>query len=112
MKLDQIITALEAEPYCKKSSHETEDLVSFVAGDLMSDILTSDDEHMVLITSLSTDQVIRTADFVGAKAIILVNGKKPSDSLLTLAKSTSISVLGTNERMFDVCIRLGKVLGK
>jgi hypothetical protein len=85
-------------------------ITNFVASDLMSDVLTVDDEDFVLITSLTSDQVARTADIVGARAILLVNGKQPQPRLIALAEELNISLLSTPERMFKTCWILGAAL--
>jgi len=110
MTYDDILKLLNGTVCHRNAGWGQEKVRTFVAGDLMSDILTLEEDHMVLVTSLSTDQTIRTADFVGAKAVILVNGKKPTDSLLALASSSDIAVLTTEMRMFDVCRVLGNSL--
>lgn len=104
-----MIAALDAKVYNRSRDFDDCQIDHVVAGDLMSDILTMELDHLVIITSLATDQVVRTADFVGAKGVILANGKKPSESLLNLARESDISVLATNYRMFETCVRLGKI---
>lgn len=92
------------------STAATADITNFVAGDLMSDILTLEDDYFVLLTSLATEQTIRTADFVGARAVVLVNNKRAPAPMLALAKELNISILTTPCRMFRACLELGKEL--
>ena len=47
-----------------------------VASDLMSEVLVAEEENLLLITALNTEQTIRTAHIVDALGILLVNGKK------------------------------------
>lgn len=79
------------------------------AGDLMSEVLVVDEDNMVIVTSLNTDQVIRTADIVGAAGIILVNGKRPQPAMVELAENTGITLLSAPLNMFDACVRLGEL---
>ncbi|MFW5800492.1 MAG: hypothetical protein ACOCVC_00550 [Spirochaeta sp.] len=78
--------------------------------DLMSDVLTVDHEDFLLVTSLTSDQVARTADIVGAVGIVLVNGKSPQPGLQSLAAELGIPVLGTKLACFDFAVALGKLL--
>jgi len=110
MTYDQIIEQVKATMHFGCSTADSAQITNFVAGDLMSDILTLEDEYFVLITSLATEQTLRTADFVGARAVLLVNGKKPQPRMLELAKDLNISILSSPFRMFKVCLLLGKHL--
>lgn len=107
MTYAQMIAALDAQVYNRSRDFDDCTIEHVVAGDLMSDILTMELDHLVIITSLATDQVVRTADFVGAKGVVLANGKKPSESLLNLARESDISILSTQHRMFETCVKIG-----
>ena len=52
-----------------------------VASDLMSDVLIVDEDDMLLITSLASDQVLRTAQIVGATGVVIMNGKPLSSPM-------------------------------
>ncbi len=111
MTYERILSLLQGTMHHKcNTADSASDISNFIAGDLMSDILTHEDEYFVLVTSLSTDQTVRTADFVGARAVLLVNGKKPQAGMLKLAQEINISILTTPLRMFTVCWLLGKEL--
>jgi predicted transcriptional regulator len=81
-----------------------------VASGLMSDVLVSEEEGILLVSNLSTPQVVRTADMVGAYAILITNGKMISDDMKELAEELAITLLHTDMSMFDVCYKLGKIL--
>lgn len=110
MTYETILSLVNGTMHAACTTARTADITNFVAGDLMSDVLTLEDEYFVLITSLATEQTIRTADFVGARAVMLVNNKKPQAGMLALAKELNISVLTTPYRMFRTCLILGKAL--
>ncbi len=80
-----------------------------VAGDLMSDILVSVDAGDILVTSLATEQSIRTGDIVGASAVLLVNDKLPTHSMKELAEASEITLLATPLPLYDACIALGNL---
>ena len=81
-----------------------------LAGDLMSDVLVTDYDDLILVTSLSTEQTVRTADIVGARGILLVNDKIPQPAMKELAVQQDITVLSTPLSMFEACVSLGRLL--
>ncbi len=77
---------------------------SVVACDLMSDVLVVDDEDIVLLTSLASDQALRTAQVVGAVAVVIVNDKPLPDSMAEVAESLHITLAVSPLRKFDACV--------
>ncbi len=112
LTLKEIADDLECEIIHKGKNFSTSEIINVSAGDMMSEVLVSDEENRILVTALTTDQVIRTADIVEASGIILINGKQPQNSMRNLAVESDINLLSTNHSMFETCIRLGKLLGK
>ena len=82
-------------------------LHTVIASDLMSDVLVSVDDSALLVTSLATEQTVRSADLVGAIAILLVNDKLPTHEMKSIAESCGITVLETPMPMFEACVTLG-----
>ncbi|KGE73339.1 hypothetical protein [Spirochaeta lutea] len=112
MTYQTILRSLEAELHNTCTTYQEADITNFVASDLMSDVLVVEDEEFLLITSLSTEQAVRTADIVGARGILLVNGKRPQPGMLTLAKELNKTLITTPYRMFKTCTILGDILAK
>ena len=112
MTFQQIIDALKCEVIHKGNNFDSLNIINISAGDMMSEVLVSDEENRILVTALTTDQVIRTADIVEAIGIILINGKQPQNSMRNLASESDMTLLSTGLSMFEVCIVLGKLLGK
>jgi hypothetical protein len=81
-----------------------------IAGDLMSDVLVTIDQNYLLVTSLATDQAIRTADIAGAAAVLLVNDKLPTAAMKALAAESGIPLLATPLPMYEVCVALGALV--
>jgi len=81
-----------------------------VAGDLMSDILVTVETDMLLVTSLATDQAVRSADMVGSLAVLLVNDKLPTQGMRALAEDSGITLLATPMPLFETCVKLGSIL--
>lgn len=78
----------------------------------MSDVLVVDEEGVLMITALTSDQVLRTADIVGAAGIVLVSGKKPQQNLQKLAAEFNITLLSTPLSMFEACCAVGRLFGR
>jgi hypothetical protein len=81
-----------------------------VASDLMSDVLVVTREDFLLVTSLASDQMIRTADLVGAAGVVLVNGKQPPASSLKLAKDLTIALIASPLPKYEACLAIGAAL--
>ena len=110
MTFNDICKALDCETVVTATDHGSLDITEVIVSDLMSDVLTVEEEDFILVTSLASEQVIRTADIVGARGVMLVNGKRPSDSMITLAREDDITLLATKNRTFPACIALGALL--
>lgn len=79
------------------------DIHDIVVSDLMSDVLVTEHDDFLLVTSLTSEQVARTADIVDAKAILLSNGKRPQPALEALASQQGIPLMTSPLPTFDVC---------
>ena len=77
-----------------------------VASDLMSDVLVVDEDDLLLLTSLVSDQVLRTAQVVGAVGVVVVNGKQLPPSMVAVAHNLGVSLLSTRLSKFDACVAL------
>jgi hypothetical protein len=64
MKVEDVVKTLKGSLIAGGLSDRTVGAV--VANDLMSDVLLDDSEDILLLTSLASDQAIRTANIVGA----------------------------------------------
>ena len=110
MTLKDISENLGAEIIHTGQAFDSLDVRNISAGDMMSEVLVGDEENRIIVTALTTDQVIRTADIVEAAGIILINGKQPQQSMKQLAKESDITLISTEMSMFDTCIKLGTLL--
>lgn len=73
-----------------------------MASDLMSDVLTLDAEHTILITGLANLQTIRTAEMSDIHLVLLVRNKKASPEMINLANQSGISLIESPYSMFRV----------
>jgi hypothetical protein len=82
-----------------------------VASDLMSDVLLVDEEDMLLLTSLASDQVLRTAQIIGAVGVIVVNGKPLPSSMVEVAMQLRMTLATSKLSKYDACIAVHGALG-
>ena len=83
-----------------------EEILKIGASDLMSDLLTADSAGSLILTGLTTQQVVRAASIAGASAIILIRGKIPPQEVIDLAEEENIPLLTTPLSMFIASGRL------
>ena len=81
-----------------------------VASDLMSDVLMVDEEDMLLLTSLASDQVLRTAQIVGAVGVVVVNGKPLPSSMVNVAHDLRMTLATSPMAKYDACVAVYEAL--
>lgn len=102
MKLSEIANLLDAKIYCGEEFLDKEVQIG-VGSDLMSDVLAYVTDEAILLTGLVNPQVIRTAEMMDMKAVILLRGKTPTDAMIELADARSIIMMSTEKGMFHAC---------
>ena len=107
MTFDEVLAAVSGQPVHRSSRWSTQAIRYVVTGDLMSDVLITDRDEILLVTSLPSDQVARTADMVGACGVILVNGKPPQPSLVDLCSQLDLTLIRSPLGSFEASYRLG-----
>lgn len=76
------------------------------AADLMDDVLAAAAKDCVLLTGVTTPQVVQTARIAQVCAIVIVRKKKPSKDVIDLARSYNIPLMLTDYSLFVACGRL------
>jgi len=99
MKIKELSERIEGKVVCGEDRLDEEIACGF-SSDLMSDVLTTSSDKLVLITGLSNVQLIRTAEMSDISYIVMVRGKKISDEMLTLARENDMVLIETNYSMF------------
>ncbi|MBN2282649.1 MAG: hypothetical protein JXO48_02050 [Deltaproteobacteria bacterium] len=100
MKLDDIITILEGRVLTRTGTNDLE-IQSCGSADLMSDVLAfQTEESGLLLTGLTNQQVIRTAEMANINAIVFVRGKIPPQSTIDLAEELSIPLISCFHSMY------------
>ena len=72
----------------------------------MADVLSAVAQEAVLLTGLTTEQVMRTAQVSDVGCVVFVRGKKPGQRVLSLARSFKMPVLLTEYSLFVASGRL------
>ncbi len=83
-----------------------------VASDLMSDVLLVDSDDILLLTSLASDQVLRTAHIVGAMGVVVHNNKPLPSSMADVANKLGISLVTAPYAKYESCVRMHAALEK
>jgi len=72
------------------------------SSDLMSDVLTLDDHHIILITGLANVQLIRTVEMADVPVVLLCRNKKATPEMIDLANENGTILLETPFSIFRV----------
>ena len=105
MKLSEVVEVLDAK-VLNGVNHLDREIRTCGASDLMSDILAGLSEGSILLTGLTTIQVIRTAMVAEVGAVIFVRGKTPPQEVIDLAKEHQLPLISSPYSMFVSCGRL------
>jgi predicted transcriptional regulator len=99
MKLSDVVDTLKADLLTE--ANLATHVGSVEAADLLSDVLAWGKPGMLLLTGLVSPQVIRTAVVADLCGVVLVRGKRPSDSMLRLAREEAVPLLCTPLTAFE-----------
>jgi hypothetical protein len=109
MTLKEIVTELDAALLYAPADWEEQDVASVIASDLISDILVGEGEDQLLLTSLTSNQIVRTADLIGAVAIMLVHRRQVPPALEVAAREQDIPLFRSAIAKYDACVRIGRL---
>ena len=108
MKLREIVEILDAEILCTVKNESDVNITMACGSDLMSDVLAFIKSESLLLTGLTTPQVVYTAENSGVNVVCFVRGKKPQGEIVDLAKEKEIVLLAAKNGMFECCGKLYK----
>ncbi|MEE4286146.1 MAG: hypothetical protein V2I31_08365 [Mariniphaga sp.] len=94
MKISDIIKYTEARVVSGTLKIDKE-LDKAFSSDLMSDVLTLDEENILLITGLSNLQLVRTAEMADIHVVLLARGKQASPEMIELASENNLMIIET-----------------
>lgn len=99
MEIRKIAEILDANIVCGEEYLDRSIECGF-ASDLMSDVLTLDTEHLVLITGLANVQVVRTAEMADVSCILFVRNKTVTPEMINIASENNMVLLECRYSMF------------
>lgn len=112
MKLEHVAKELAADIVHRADSFGRAEVEYVMASDLMSDVLVTDRGNLLLVTSLASDQAVRTADIVGAVGVLVVNDKTLPAPMKTLAADLDMNLMRVKLPTFETCVRIGAMIGR
>ena len=107
MTIEEITKRINGEVICCEERISTQIEYAF-SSDLMSDVLTVENENMVLITGLANIQVIRTSEMADIDFIIFARDKKIGEEMVSLAKENNIVLVKSPHSIFYISGELFK----
>lgn len=111
MTMSEIADVLKADVLVKgEGVHKG--IKHVIASDLMSDVLLVDEDDMLLLTSLASDQVLRTAQIVGAVGVVVVNGKPLPSSMVNVANDLRMTLATSRFSKYDACVAVYTAINK
>ena len=101
MTIREIAQILGAQVLCGQDDLDRSVDHAF-ASDLMSDVLTLRNDHVMLITGLANMQTIRTAEMADIVCVIFARNKQVSPEMIALAEENGLIVLASKYSVFKV----------
>jgi len=71
--------------------------------DLMSDVLTLEEQTPLLITGLANTQSIRTAEMADIEIVLIARGKEVTQAMIDLAEENGIVLLSSPFSLYKIC---------
>ena len=105
MKISDLMTVLDGKLVAGGDDLD-QAVGGVVANDLMSDVLLSDEDDLVLLTSLASEQAVRTANIVGAVAVVVHNAKPIPQTMCQVANTLGIPLISSPLKKYDACVKL------
>ena len=102
MKLENIVEILGACVYTQVPLSGIE-IHAACGADLMSDALAFGGNKGLILTGLNNPQCIRTAEMLDLNSVVLVRGKVPDPSLISLADEKGIVLMKTDYTLYTAC---------
>lgn len=103
MNLAAIKRILQAEVLVGEEYLNQVEVLTVCGADLMSDVLAFTKEKTLLLTGLTNNQVVRTAEMIDLSGIVFVRGKKPGPDVLKMAEERRLPLLLTSYPLYEAC---------
>jgi len=98
MTIEEIAKVTQARILCGEDLNPP--ISRAFASDLMSDVLTLETDHTMLITGLANVQAVRTAEMSDISCILFARNKRVSDEMIRLARENNMVVMQTSYSVF------------
>ncbi len=102
MTAKEIARILEAEVITGEDALDTE-IPSAFGADMMSEVLAFLKGDALLLTGLTNQQAVRTAEMMDVLCIAYVRGKRPDQDAVSLARANGTILLATRFNMYHSC---------
>ncbi|MCX7750665.1 MAG: DRTGG domain-containing protein [Candidatus Bipolaricaulota bacterium] len=103
MKLADLAQLLGAE-FVTGAEYADREVTRAFAADLLSDVLAMvQEEGVLLITGMTTPQVVRVAEVMNMGAVLFVRGKYPTGATVEYAAGAGIPLLAASGDMYETC---------
>jgi predicted transcriptional regulator len=102
LKIREIGRLLDSVVLCGKDKLDTE-IHCACGSDMMSEVLAFTKHDAVLLTGLTNNHVIKTAEILDIQCVIFVRGKIPPAEIIQMAKDMGMVLLSTELPMFTAC---------
>lgn len=99
MKLTEIIKLTDSKVVAGNTDKNL-DVQKAFSSDLMSDVLTLDEDNILLISGLTNVQLVRTAEMADIEVVLLARDRVASEEMIELANENGLVVLETPFSIF------------
>jgi len=106
MKLGELAGQIGATIQAGRREQASVEVERVYAGDVISDLLREASDTTLLVTSLSSLQLLRVAELMDVPGICFVNGRLPDPELVAAAAARGILLLVSQAGMFETCGKL------
>jgi hypothetical protein len=110
MRLTELVERIGAGIATHRDKATTIEIERVYAGDKVSDMLNEVSQTTLLVTNLTTGQILRVAELMDVPSICLVNGVEPSPDLLKAAHEREVVLVVSPVDLFSTCGRLYECL--
>ena len=108
MRLHELCDTLALKRICGNGDAE---ISGVYVGDFLSRAMSRVESDNVWVTIMANTNVVAVASLTDAACILLAEDVALSEDALTAAKENGITVLSSSDSAYELCIKLGKVLG-
>lgn len=103
MKLGEIVNLIGGS-FVTGAEHAGREVTRAFAADLLSDVLAMvQEEGVLLITGMTTPQVVRVAEVMNMGAVLFVRGKLPTPATVEYGIGAGIPLLAAPGDMYETC---------